>query len=91
MPAVARVGDAGQDGTYSGYIVSGSANVIADGIEVAFVGSTYYCSNPLHGYNEIVSSPVTDVIVNGNAIAVVGSTCACGATIIQGSPDVLAG
>ena len=87
MPSVSRVGDEGSHGgTFIGTITSGSSNVFADGIAVAFVGSSYNC--PKHGANSIVSTPATNVDVNSHGIAVIGSVTQCGAVIFTGSPNV---
>jgi uncharacterized Zn-binding protein involved in type VI secretion len=89
MPAISRVGDMGSHGgSNPGTIITGSENLVVNGIAAALVGSEYNCS--LHGLNSIISSPNTTVI-NGTEIAVVGSITACGATITQGSPNTNAG
>jgi len=92
MPAVARLGDTGSHGgAYIGTITSGNPTVKTDGIETAFVGSTYYCPETGHGANYIISSPITGVGDGSETIAVVGSTTYCGATIDTGSPNTNAG
>lgn len=84
MAEIARIGDAGSHG---GSIVTGSDDVLTNGIGTARVGDIYDC--PLHGPNPIVTgSP--DATANGQAVARVGDQTACGATIIAGSPDTLA-
>lgn len=84
MPSVARIGDPGSHG---GAIVSGSQDVLTNGIGTARVGDIYAC--PIHGPNPITTgSP--DVTANGQAVARVGDQTACGATIVSGSPDTLA-
>ena len=89
MPAVSRVGDTGSHGgTYIGEITSGNPTVLTNGLQTAFVGSTYYC--PEHGNNYINYSPVANV-GDSEAVAVVGSTTYCGATIDTGSPNTNAG
>jgi uncharacterized Zn-binding protein involved in type VI secretion len=81
MAKVVRVGDPGSHG---GAVSTGSPDVTANGIAVARVGDTYNC--PIHGPNPITSgSP--DTFANGQAIARVGDSTACGATLVDGSPD----
>lgn len=82
MAKIVRVGDPGSHG---GSVVSGSSTVSANGKQVARVGDTYAC--PIHGPNPITTgSP--DTFANGLAIARVGDSTSCGATLIDGSPDV---
>lgn len=80
-PAVCRIGDPGDHG---GQIITGSSDVLTNGIGTARVGDIYDCA--AHGPNPIVSgSP--DVMVNGAGVARVGDVTQCGATLIAGSPD----
>lgn len=82
MPAVARIGDTSSHG---GEIISGSANVRANGIGVARVGDILAC--PIHGLRELVEgSP--NVLANGAGVVRVGDHAECGAEIIEGSPNV---
>lgn len=82
MAKIMRVGDSGSHG---GSITTGSANVSANGKQVARVGDTYNC--PIHGANPITSGS-SDTFANGKAVARVGDSTACGATLTGGSSNV---
>ena len=82
---VARLGDAGSHG---GVITTGSSKVFVNDKPMARVGDTYDC--PKHGPNPIVTG-ANHVFGQGKPVAHVGSKTACGATIIEGSPDTFVG
>ena len=81
MANIMRVGDSGSHG---GSITTGSANVSANGKQVACVGDTYSC--PIHGANPITTGS-GNTFANGKAVARVGDTTACGASLQTGSPN----
>jgi len=63
----------------------------ADGIRVAVAGDLYKCDNVAHNTPSNVLIPfISDVRSEGKEIITVNATTTCGATIIQGSPDVSA-
>lgn len=81
MPKIARLGDPGSHG---GAISTASPDAFSHGIAIARVTDTYAC--PIHGPNPIVEgSP--DFNVNGLKVARVGDHTACGAVIVDGSPN----
>jgi uncharacterized Zn-binding protein involved in type VI secretion len=79
---VARLGDAGSHG---GVITTGSSKIFVNDKPMARVGDTYDC--PKHGPNPIVTG-ANHVFGQEKLVAHVGSKTACGATIVEGSPDV---
>lgn len=78
---VVRLGDPGSHG---GGVISASADVFANGKGVARLGDTYGC--PIHGPNPIVTAS-SDSFANSRGVVRVGDATACGATLIDGSPD----
>jgi uncharacterized Zn-binding protein involved in type VI secretion len=82
---VARLGDAGSHG---GVITTASSTILVNGKRMARIGDTYGC--PEHGPNPIVTG-ASHVFGQGQLVAHVGSKTACGATIIEGSPDTFVG
>jgi uncharacterized Zn-binding protein involved in type VI secretion len=78
---VVRVGDAGSHG---GAVTTGSDDVITNDRGTARLGDTYGC--PIHGPNPIVSASA-DTFANDRGIARVGDSTACGASLVEGSPD----
>lgn len=81
MPKVARLGDPGSHG---GVIITASDDVFTNSIGTARVGDIYGC--PIHGPNPIVTGS-DDTFTNDRRTAHVGSLTACGAVIVDGSPD----
>ncbi|MDR2819009.1 MAG: PAAR domain-containing protein [Desulfovibrio sp.] len=79
---VARLGDAGSHG---GVITTGSRKIFVNDKPMARVGDTYDC--PKHGPNPIVTG-ANHVFGQEKLVAHVGSKTACGAIIVEGSPDV---
>lgn len=84
---VARLGDKGNHG---GQIVTASDKIFANEIPIARVGDTYACKISTHPPNKIING-ANGVTEEGQAIAHTGSKTACGATIIEGSPNVFVG
>ena len=78
---VARVGDAGSHG---GSIVTGDLTIIVNDRPVARVGDIYMC--PRHGPNPIITG-APSIFGSHLLISHVGCKTACGATIVEGSPD----
>jgi uncharacterized Zn-binding protein involved in type VI secretion len=89
MPVVSRIGDQGSHGgTYIGAITTGNNyNITANNLSVATVGSSYSC--PEHGAQTITTG-ISSVLLAGKEVATIGSVVSCGATITQGSPNVIA-
>jgi uncharacterized Zn-binding protein involved in type VI secretion len=83
MAAKARVTDTISHG---GPIVSGSPNVLCNGLAVARLGDEVICA--IHGQQSITSGS-SDVLTNGIPTARVGDSISCGATIVSGSPDTI--
>lgn len=85
MPAIAHLGDGTSHG---GTVITASADVLAEGRQVARVGDLVMCpkrdtpDGPPHGIVAIVSGAAT-VMVNGQLVAIDGSVCSCGAVIIS--------
>lgn len=89
MPAhpAARLGDRGSHG---GMIITGAEDVLVNGKPFARVGDIYYCANSNHSPNPIAdTSPSASS--PGRQAARVGLKTRCGATLIEGSPDVFIG
>lgn len=82
-----RLGDSTSHG---GTIISGSGDVIIDGIPAGRVGDSHACPLPGHGVNAIASG-YTNILINGIPAAAISDFCACGASIVTGSPTVLYG
>lgn len=82
---VARQGDAISHG---GTIIEGSQNVLTNGKRTARIGDKVLCA--LHQLQTIATGSRT-VLVNGRGIARKGDAISCGATIVQGSANVLSG
>ena len=81
----ARVGDPSSHG---GVIVTGAARTSVNGKKAARKGDLHVCPIPGHGIQPIVTgSPNT--FIEGKAAARVGDRVACGAVIINGSPNTL--
>ena len=79
MALHARVGDSISHG---GSIITGSHNVLTNGIPQARLGDLATCA--IHGILSIVTgSP--NVYANGRPIARTGDVCSCGAVIVSGS------
>ncbi|SER20979.1 Zn-binding Pro-Ala-Ala-Arg (PAAR) domain-containing protein, incolved in TypeVI secretion [Amphritea atlantica] len=95
MPKAARLGDIG-----SGHgcfpptpIVSGSGDVIIDGIPAARVGdplAPHGCSKcPPHG--RAIAAGSSSVMINGRPAARVGDSISCGGSVAAGSGSVSIG
>jgi len=82
-----RLGDSTSHG---GAIISGSGDVIIDGMPAGRLGDPHACPLPGHGANAITSG-YTNILINGIPAAAINDLCACGATIVTGSPTVLYG
>lgn len=89
MPAhaAARLGDRGSHG---GMIITGAEDVLVNGKPFARMGDIYDCANSNHSPNPIAdTSPSASS--PGRQAARVGLKTRCGATLIEGSPDVFIG
>lgn len=86
MPGVARIGDVA-----GGPILTGRANVLANGIPVAGIGDAISPhGRPPHTASVIVSgSPL--VLAGGIPVARIGDAASCGHVIASGSPNVMVG
>jgi uncharacterized Zn-binding protein involved in type VI secretion len=85
MPGVVRLGDRSD---HNGMMKTASSNYKVNGRYVCRVGDIHRC--PDHGDTPIVSTPNSKEF-NGAKIATVGAIAACGAILIEGSEDVIAG
>jgi uncharacterized Zn-binding protein involved in type VI secretion len=83
MLNIARVGDAISHG---GSIIQGSDRCFANGRAIARLGDSVVCA--IHG-NQIIVSADDNVFVDGIAVARIGDSVSCGATIIEGSPNIV--
>ncbi|NDJ57096.1 PAAR domain-containing protein [Enterobacteriaceae bacterium 4M9] len=81
MPALVCMGDAT---THGGKVISASASMFINGIQVALLGDRVSC--PAHGPNNIIEGDTT-VMDNGIAVVVDGSLCACGCRVISTYTD----
>jgi uncharacterized Zn-binding protein involved in type VI secretion len=87
MFSMSRVGDLICHG---GMIVTGSPDVLIDGVPVALVGlSAAVCSK--HPSAQAVISGSAGVFVNGVPAAMVAAATSCGSVITSGVSDVLIG
>ncbi|WP_024870823.1 PAAR domain-containing protein [Tolumonas lignilytica] len=87
MPAIARVGDlhaCPQRGHEVNAVVSGSSDVIINGMPAATVGSSTGCGG------SIVTGSST-VTINGKPVAVLGSVTNHGGVIVSAASNVLIG
>ncbi len=82
-----RLGDSTSHG---GAIISGSGDVIIDGMPAGRLGDPHACPLPGHTVN-VVASGYTNILINGMPAAAISEICACGASIITGSPTVFYG
>ncbi len=91
MLPIARVGDTCSHGPA---IITGSPNVFVNGIPLARVTDTYGCPYHVHftrhGPNPIVTGSPR-FTANGLPVARVTDMTACGANIVQGSPNTFEG
>lgn len=79
---VMRLGD---PGTHGGAIVTASPDTYCNmPRRVARLGDIYAC--PIHGPNPIVTAS-EDTFCNGRGVARLNDVTACGARLIDGSPD----
>ncbi len=76
---------------HGGTIISGAIDVLANATPVARLGDLHVCPIPHHGVTPIIGNTTIDVMSDAANNAVIGSTTGCGATIISGAIDVLAG
>jgi len=82
----------GSSSNHGGSIISGtSVTTLANNTSIAMIGSLHNCPREGHGITPIVSSMASISFAEGSLIATVGSICGCGAVIITGSSNVLAG
>lgn len=87
MPSIARVSDAHacpRKGHSINAVVSGSSDVIINGIPAARVGDTAACG-------AMITTGSCSVFINGKPAAFMGSATSHGGIIIGGSPNVLIG
>lgn len=87
MHGIIRIGDKTTGG---GTVLSGSSDMIFDGIGVARVGDPVSCLIPGHGPTVIVQGHPS-FKDNGLPIAVQGHLCACGCALLSSLPDAVAG
>lgn len=84
---MARLGDRTSHG---GTIITGAERTPINGRPAARKGDLHSCPMEGHGV-----TPITDgsssVLIEGSPAARVGDSCGCGASIISGSPDTVAG
>lgn len=85
MGNIARQGDLHSHG---GQIITGSPDTFVNGARVARLTDLAMC--PQHGAVQIIQGSAT-VYANGLQVARLGDLLACGAVIIEGSPDTFAG
>lgn len=84
MPAVARLGDTSDHG---GTIISASTDTKVNGSGVARQGDQHSCPIRGHGTTPLTAI-ATKTYVDGRLVITVGAVAGCGATIVQGSPNV---
>jgi uncharacterized Zn-binding protein involved in type VI secretion len=86
--AVARVTDRGSHGNV---MLTGSPNVLCNGLPVHRLGDTFVC--PQHGAGKTVLRCSSTVLVNGLQVAHLGSIGmdSAAAVIMGGSPDTVVG
>jgi uncharacterized Zn-binding protein involved in type VI secretion len=87
MPAIARVGDmhaCPQRGHSVTPIVSGSSDVLINGMPAATVGSTTACGAS-------IAAGSSTVTINGKPAAIQGAATTHGGVVISGSGNVLIG
>jgi uncharacterized Zn-binding protein involved in type VI secretion len=83
MPPAARLGDKSSHG---GIIITASSDIFVDGIPIARTGDLHEC--PIHGHGITPLTSSSTVHMDGRSVIRIGDKAGCGATIIQGSPDV---
>ncbi len=84
MAFAARVGDSM---THGAVILSGSPDVMINGLPAARIGDTVSC--PIHGLNNIISGCSPSVADDGGLyVARIGAQSTCGAVVISASPNV---
>ncbi|WP_322015182.1 PAAR domain-containing protein [Paraburkholderia sp. J12] len=87
MFPLSRVGDLIDHG---GSIITGSPDVLIDGIPAALAGiSSAVC--PLHPSAQVLVSGSATVFINDVPAAMAGGKTSCGSVVTSGSPDVLIG
>lgn len=84
---IARLGDTTNHG---GTIISGASRTLINGIPAARKGDLHSCPLEGHGVTPITTGS-DSVFIEGSPAARVGDSVECGAIIIAGSPDTLAG
>jgi len=82
---VARIGDAISHG---GVIITGSSNVMVNGLGVARLGDSVNCA--IHGLR-VISTASAITHANGLGVAREGDFVTCGAVIVTGSSNVQSG
>jgi len=92
MPAAARVGDTtNHGGTVTG---PGVPTVLIEGMPAAVMLDMHACSLPPNAHQPTVS-PFTlgsaTGLIGGKPALRAGDVCACGASVVVGSPTVLIG
>lgn len=87
MKKVARIGD---QCTHGAIIITGDERKLSNNRRTARIGDLVSCPIPGHGVNPIIASMDTMIVTNENRKeARVTAIAACGATIIQGSDDIV--
>jgi len=88
---VARIDDKLQHGGSSGEITQGQINLTTNSRYTARLTDTVICRRRHHGRKNISESSETVTGAGRLGIARKGDHCTCGAVIVQGSPDTVAG
>ena len=84
---LARHGDATSHG---GHVEATQGNYVVNGIPVVRLGDPAPCPIPFHS-GAVVSSASTTVVNGAKGVARIGDKTSCGATIVGGSGNVVAG
>jgi uncharacterized Zn-binding protein involved in type VI secretion len=87
MQGIIRIGDKTTGG---GTVLSGSSDMIFEGIGVARVGDPVICPIPGHSPTVIVEGHPT-FKDNGASIALQGHLCGCGCALLSSLPNAVAG
>jgi len=93
MPGIHRLGDVGTGhGCWPPRpIISGSSNVLVNGIPATKIGDSYAvhcCPPPCHGGSQASGNPT--VLVNGSPVARQGDSISCGGSALACSGNVMA-
>ncbi len=87
MTQVTRLGDVTNHG---GPIITGSSDVITNGLPTGRITDIHDCPIPSHDPNPLVAPPASTVIVNGLIISTITTVSACGGALATGSSNVIA-